>query len=52
MRGAVIVVGVLVQVVVWRLVARGRLPFWPATATTFAALGIAVAPRRRPELLP
>jgi CAAX protease family protein len=29
------------QVVVWRLVARGRVPFWPATATTFAAIGIA-----------
>jgi CAAX protease family protein len=29
------------QVVVWRLVARGRVPFWPATATIFAAIGIA-----------
>ena len=27
---AFIVIGVLVQVVVWRLVARDRLPFWPA----------------------
>ena len=25
----------------WRLVARDRLPFWPATATTFAVIGIA-----------
>ena len=41
MREAVLVVGVLVQVVVWRLVVRRRLPFWPATATTFALLGIA-----------
>jgi membrane protease YdiL (CAAX protease family) len=41
MRGAIVVVGVVVQVVVWRLVVRGRLPFWPATATTFAAIGIA-----------
>lgn len=41
MREAVLVVGVLVQVVVWRLVVRGRLPFWPATATTFAVIGIA-----------
>ncbi len=41
MRAGVIVVGILVQVVVWRLVARGRLPFWPATATTFALIGIA-----------
>jgi membrane protease YdiL (CAAX protease family) len=40
MRGAILVVGVLVQVVVWRLVVRGRLPFWAATATTFAAIGI------------
>ena len=38
--GAVIVVGVLAQVVVWRLVARDRLPFWPAVATMFAVLGI------------
>ena len=38
---AVLVVGALAQVIVWRLVVRGRLPFWPATATTFAAIGIA-----------
>jgi membrane protease YdiL (CAAX protease family) len=37
---AFIVIGVVVQVVVWRLVARGRLPFWPAVTTTFAVLGI------------
>jgi uncharacterized protein len=41
MREAVLVVGVLAQVIVWRLVVRGRLPFWPATAATFAAIGIA-----------
>jgi hypothetical protein len=41
MTGAVVVVGVLAQVVVWRLIGRGRLPFWPATTATFAALGIA-----------
>lgn len=41
MRAAVLVVGVLVQVVVWRLVVRGRLPFWPATAATFGLIGIA-----------
>jgi membrane protease YdiL (CAAX protease family) len=41
MREAVLVVGILGQVVVWRLVVRGRLPFWPATATTFAVIGIA-----------
>ena len=37
---AIIVIGILVQVVVWRLVARDRLPFWPAITTTFAVLGI------------
>lgn len=37
---AFIVIGVLVQVVVWRLVARDRLPFWPAVTTAFAVLGI------------
>ena len=41
MREGVLVVGVLVQVVVWRMVVRGRLPFWPATAATFATIGIA-----------
>ena len=40
MTEAAIAVGVAVQVVVWRLVARDRLPFWPATATTFAMIGI------------
>jgi membrane protease YdiL (CAAX protease family) len=35
---AVIVVGVLVQVIVWRLVARDRLPFWAAVTTTFFVL--------------
>jgi membrane protease YdiL (CAAX protease family) len=38
---AVLVVGLLAQVIVWRLVVRGRLPFWPATAETFAAIGLA-----------
>ena len=41
MPAAVLVVGVLAQVIVWRLVVRGRLPFWPATATTFAVIGLA-----------
>ena len=36
----VIVVGALTQALAWRLVARGRLPFWPAVTTTFAALGL------------
>ncbi|MGI8616695.1 MAG: CPBP family intramembrane glutamic endopeptidase [Actinomycetota bacterium] len=38
---AVILAGIVVQVVVWRRVVRDRLPFWPATATTFAVLGVA-----------
>lgn len=36
-----LVVGVLAQVVVSRLVALDRLRFWPATAATFAVLGLA-----------
>ncbi len=38
---AVIVAGIVAQVVVWRMVVRDRLPFWPATATTFTVLGVA-----------
>jgi membrane protease YdiL (CAAX protease family) len=41
MTEAVLVAGVLIQVVVWRLVVRERLPFWPAVATTFAGIGVA-----------
>jgi uncharacterized protein len=41
MTEAVLVAGVLVQVVAWRLVVRDRLPFWPASATTFAVIGVA-----------
>lgn len=37
----VVATGVVLQVVVWRLIARGRLPFWPATAATFLVLGLA-----------
>lgn len=37
---AAIVVGALAQAVVWRLVARDSLPFWPAVTTTFAAVGL------------
>ncbi len=40
MRVAVIVVGALAQAVAWRLVASGRLPFWPVVTTTFAVLGV------------
>lgn len=40
MPAAVIVVGALAQALVWRLVARDSLPFWPAVTTTFAALGL------------
>jgi membrane protease YdiL (CAAX protease family) len=49
MRVTILVVGVLMQVAVWRLVVRGRLPFWPATVTTFAALGIAAAVAGNPN---
>jgi membrane protease YdiL (CAAX protease family) len=41
MTEAIALVGILAPVVVWRLVARGRLPFWPATTATFAVLGAA-----------
>lgn len=41
MAEAVVVVGILSQVVVWRLVARDAVAFWPATAATFAVLGLA-----------
>lgn len=41
MAEVVVVVGILAQVVAWRLVARHRVPFWPATVGTFAVLGIA-----------
>jgi uncharacterized protein len=37
----VAVAGIAVQAAVWRSIARGRLPFWPATVGTFAALGLA-----------
>jgi membrane protease YdiL (CAAX protease family) len=35
------VVGIAVQAVVWHLIAIDRLPFWPATTSTFAILGVA-----------
>ena len=38
---AVIVAGIVAQVVVWRMVVRDRLPFWPTTAVTFTVLGVA-----------
>lgn len=40
MTAAVLVVGALAQALVWRLVARGTLAFWPAVTVTFAALGL------------
>lgn len=52
MTEAAIAVGVAVQVVVWRLVARDRLPFWPATATTFAVIGIASLLAGNPSCCP
>ena len=41
MAWTVAVLWMLVQVVVWRLVARDRIPFWPATIGVFAILGFA-----------
>jgi membrane protease YdiL (CAAX protease family) len=41
MTEAVVAVGVAAQVIVWRLVARDQLPFWIATSTTFAVIGVA-----------
>jgi membrane protease YdiL (CAAX protease family) len=38
---AVLVVGMVAQVIVWRSVADRKLPFWPATTATFALLGMA-----------
>jgi membrane protease YdiL (CAAX protease family) len=37
----VVLAGVITQAVVWRLVVRDALPFWPAVVTTFALIGIA-----------
>jgi len=37
----VIVAGIVVQIVVWRVVAHDRLPFWPTTGIMFTFLGIA-----------
>ena len=49
MTEAVVAVGVATQVIVWRLVARDRLPFWIATSTTFAMIGIASILARGPR---
>ena len=43
---AVIVTGIVAQVVVWRLVVRDRLPFWPTTAVTFTVPRGRLAPHR------
>jgi membrane protease YdiL (CAAX protease family) len=37
----VLATGVAIQAIVWRLVALGRAPFWPAVAGTWAVLGTA-----------
>ena len=41
MADAVVALGLVAQLAVGRLVARGRLSFWPATTVTLGALGIA-----------
>jgi membrane protease YdiL (CAAX protease family) len=38
---AVLVAGMVAQVIVWRSIADRKLPFWPATTATFALLGLA-----------
>lgn len=40
MEATLVAVGVVAQAVVWRMIALGRLPFWPATTVTFAVLGV------------
>jgi len=41
MSETIVVLGVVLQVVAWRLVARDALSFWPAVTSTFALCGIA-----------
>jgi membrane protease YdiL (CAAX protease family) len=41
MRPAVLVAGILAQVLAWRLAATDRIPFWSATAATWAVAGLA-----------
>jgi hypothetical protein len=41
MADALVAIGLIGQLVVWRSVAWGRIPFWPATAATFTVLGFA-----------
>lgn len=41
MAETVVAIGLIGQLLVWRLVARGRSPFWPATTATFALMGTA-----------
>jgi uncharacterized protein len=48
MTAFVIGAGILLQVVAWRLIATGRVPFWPATSVTFAILGIVAVLVRSP----
>jgi membrane protease YdiL (CAAX protease family) len=39
--GPLVVVGVAIQAIAWRLVAIGRAPFWPTVTGTWAVLGTA-----------
>jgi uncharacterized protein len=41
MTTAVVVAGMLIQAVAWRLVATDRTAFWPTTAATWAVVGLA-----------
>jgi membrane protease YdiL (CAAX protease family) len=47
----VIGAGVLAQAAVWRLIAAGRVAFWPATSAAFAILGVAAIFLRPPGSL-
>jgi uncharacterized protein len=40
MSDVVVAAGIVGQIIVWTLVRRGRLRFWPATVVTFAVVGI------------
>jgi hypothetical protein len=41
MTDAVLVAGIIVQAIAWRLAAAGRTPFWPTSAATWGVVGLA-----------
>lgn len=48
MTGPLLVAGVAIQAIAWRLVALGRAPFWPVVAGTWAVVGAATLAFGRP----